>query len=151
GLAQAIIHNPEVLILDGPTSGLDPRQIIETRHLIRGLAGDHTIILSTHMLSEIENSCNEVIIISNGKIVAKDSVANLTNRLRGAEAVAVDVDSPNGLNEADARSRLEQVPGVSRVMHKESRDGRHILRWRACKASRFAPTWPDQWFPPAGI
>src|SRR5438876_7813261 len=74
GLAQAIIHNPEVLILDEPTAGLDPKQIIETRHLIRGLAGDHTIILSTHILSEIENSCNEVIIISNGKIVAKDSV-----------------------------------------------------------------------------
>src|SRR5882724_3308069 len=75
GLAQAIIHNPEVLILDEPTSGLDPKQIIETRHLIRGLAGDHTIILSTHILSEIENSCNEVIIISNGKLVATDSVA----------------------------------------------------------------------------
>src|SRR5262249_23164496 len=58
GLAQAIIHNPDVLILDEPTSGLDPKQIIETRHLIRGLAGDHTIVLSTHILSEIENSCN---------------------------------------------------------------------------------------------
>src|SRR6266446_5603921 len=110
GLAQAIIHNPEVLILDEPTSGLDPKQIIETRQLIRSLAGDHTIILSTHILSEIEHSCNEVIIISHGKVVAKDSVANLTNRLRGAEAVAVDVDSA-GLNEADARARLEQVAG----------------------------------------
>src|SRR5260370_41869340 len=59
GLAQAIIHNPEVLILDEPTSGLDPKQIIETRQLIRSLAGDHTIILSTHILSEIEHSCNE--------------------------------------------------------------------------------------------
>src|SRR5262249_58923841 len=95
GLAQAIIHNPEVLVLDEPTSGLDPKQIIETRQLIRGLAGDHTIILSTHILSEIENSCDKVIIISQGKLVATDSVANLTNRLRGSEAAALEVDAPN--------------------------------------------------------
>jgi ABC-2 type transport system ATP-binding protein len=127
GLAQAIIHNPEVLVLDEPTSGLDPQQIIHTRELIRSLAGDHTIILSTHILSEIENSCDKVIIISQGKLVATDSVANLTNRLRGSEAVAIDVGAPSGLGEADVRSKLEQVPGVSRVMHKESRDGRHIF------------------------
>src|SRR5256884_769288 len=120
GLAQAIIHNPDVLILDEPTSGLDPKQIIETRQLIRSLAGDHTIILSTHILSEIEHSCDKVIIISHGKLVATDTVANLTNRLRGAEAVAVDVDAPGGLKEDEARARLEQVAGVSRVMHKES-------------------------------
>src|SRR5438094_3361324 len=126
GLAQAIIHNPEVLILDEPTDGLDPKQIIETRGLIRSLAGDHTIILSTHILSEIENSCDKVIIISQGKLVATDSVANLTNRLRGSEAVALDIDAPGGLKEEEARARLEQVAGVSRVMHKESRDGRHI-------------------------
>jgi ABC-2 type transport system ATP-binding protein len=125
GLAQAIIHNPEVLILDEPTSGLDPKQIIETRQLIRSLAGDHTIILSTHILSEIEHSCDKVIIISHGKLVATDTVANLTNRLRGSEAVALEVDA--GLPEADVRSRLEQVAGVSRVMYKESRDGRHIF------------------------
>ena len=125
GLAQAIIHNPEVLILDEPTSGLDPKQIIETRELIRGLAGDHTIILSTHILSEIEHSCDKVIIISHGKLVATDTVANLTNRLRGSEAVALEVDA--GLPEAEVRSRLEQVAGVSRVMYKESRDGRHIF------------------------
>src|ERR1700704_384107 len=127
GLAQAIIHNPEVLILDEPPSGLDPKQIIETRQLIRSLAGDHTIILSTHILSEIEHSCDKVIIISQGKLVATDTVANLTNRLRGSEAVSLEVDAPGGLNEADARARIEQVAGVSRVMHKESRDGRHIF------------------------
>ena len=125
GLAQAIIHNPDVLILDEPTSGLDPKQIIETRELIRSLAGDHTIILSTHILSEIEHSCDKVIIISQGKLVATDTVANLTNRLRGSEAVALEVDA--GLPEAEVRSRLEQVAGVSRVMYKESRDGRHIF------------------------
>src|ERR1700676_63940 len=125
GLAQAIIHNPEVLILDEPTSGLDPKQIIETRELIRGLAGDHTIILSTHILSEIEHSCDKVIIISHGKLVATDTVANLTNRLRGSEAVALEIEA--AIPEADVRSRLEQLAGVSRVMYRESRDGRHIF------------------------
>jgi len=127
GLAQAIIHNPEVLVLDEPTSGLDPKQIIETRELIHSLAGDHTIILSTHILSEIEQSCDKVIIISHGKLVATDTVANLTNRLRGSEAVSLEIDAPEGLNEADARARLEQVPGVSRVVVKESKDGRQTF------------------------
>jgi len=127
GLAQAIIHNPEVLVLDEPTSGLDPKQIIETRELIHSLAGDHTIILSTHILSEIEHSCDKVIIISHGKLVATDTVANLTNRLRGSEAVSLEIDSADGLNPTDATARLEQVPGVSRVVLKESKDGRHIF------------------------
>ena len=87
GIAQAIIHNPDVLILDEPTSGLDPKQIIEIRELLKPLSGDHTIILSTHILTEVEQSCERVIIISQGKLVAQDSVSNLTNRLRGAEAV----------------------------------------------------------------
>src|SRR5215475_9301225 len=85
GLAQAILHNPDVLILDEPTSGLDPHQIIETRELIKHLAGDHTIILSTHILSEVEATCERVIIIAKGKIVATDTVENLTTRLRGSE------------------------------------------------------------------
>src|SRR6267142_3093811 len=96
GLAQAIIHNPDVLILDEPTSGLDPKQIIEIRDLLKALAGDHTIILSTHILSEVEHSCDRVIIISQGKVVAQDSVANLTNRLRGSEAVSLEVESGEG-------------------------------------------------------
>lgn len=122
GLAQAIIHNPDVLILDEPTSGLDPKQIIETRELIRKLSGEHTIILSTHILSEVEHSCQQVIIIDHGKLVATDSVANLTNRLRGAEAVAVEIE---GAGNADAaRQKLEQVSGVSRVILKESNDSR---------------------------
>ncbi len=123
GLAQAILHNPDVLILDEPTSGLDPKQIIETRELISSLAGDHTIILSTHILSEIEHSCNKVIIISKGKLVATDSVANLTNRLRGTEIVAVEIEGPQDVNEI--RQKLEQVPGVSRVVLKDSRDSRN--------------------------
>jgi len=125
GLAQAIIHNPDVLVLDEPTSGLDPKQIIDTRELIRSLAGDHTIILSTHILSEVEHSCERVIIISQGKLVAIDSVENLTNRLRGSESVAVEVELPGGSGSAsDVHQRLEQVAGVSRVIPRDTRDGR---------------------------
>jgi ABC-2 type transport system ATP-binding protein len=125
GIAQAIIHNPDVLILDEPTSGLDPKQIIEIRALLRQLAGEHTIILSTHILSEVENSCERVIIISQGKIVAVDSVANLTNRLRGSEAVSLEVEA--GPNPGEVLSRLEQVSGVSRVVMKDSKDGRLLF------------------------
>jgi ABC-2 type transport system ATP-binding protein len=128
GLAQAIIHNPDVLILDEPTSGLDPKQIHETRSLIRGLAGDHTIILSTHILPEVEQICERVIIISKGRIAATDTVENLTNRLRGAESVAVEVEPPSGgLEPAVVQARLEQVQGVSRVLPKESRNGRILF------------------------
>ena len=117
GLAQAIIHNPEVLILDEPTSGLDPKQIIETRDLIKSLAGDHTIILSTHILPEVEQTCESVIIIANGKVVARDSVENLTSRLRGTETVSVEVEPRGGeLDSAAVQAKLEQVAGVSRVM-----------------------------------
>jgi len=120
GLAQAIIHNPDVLVLDEPTAGLDPKQIIETRQLIKDLAGDHTIILSTHILPEVEQTCERVIIISKGKLVATDSVENLTRRLRGAEVIAVEVEGRDSELDADlVRQRLEQVPGVSRVVSKE--------------------------------
>ncbi|MGA2722803.1 MAG: ATP-binding cassette domain-containing protein [Bryobacteraceae bacterium] len=125
GLAQAIIHNPPVLILDEPTSGLDPKQIIEIRELLKSLAGEHTIILSTHILSEVEHSCEHVIIIDRGKLVAIDSVSNLTNRLRGAEAVALEVEAADGRpNPTDVQQRLEQVAGVSRVVMKDSKNGR---------------------------
>ncbi|HEY7338909.1 MAG TPA: ABC transporter ATP-binding protein [Bryobacteraceae bacterium] len=129
GLAQAIIHNPEVLILDEPTAGLDPHQIIETRDLIKSLAGNHTIILSTHILPEVEQTCEQVIIIAKGKLVATDTVENLTSRLRGSETVDVEV-GPSG-DYADlaqfgqtVRRKLEQVSGVSRVMTKDNKNGR---------------------------
>ena len=128
GLAQAIIHNPDVLILDEPTSGLDPKQIIEIRELLKSLAGEHTIILSTHILSEVEHSCERVIIISHGKLVAIDSVANLTHRLRGQEQIAVEVEYADGRpNPGEVQQRLEQVSGVSRVVQKESKDGKLIF------------------------
>src|SRR5580700_6098845 len=113
GLSQAILHNPDVLILDEPTSGLDPHQIIETRDLIKGLAGEHTIILSTHILPEVEATCEHVVIIAKGKLVATDTVENLTSRLRGAETVSVEVMPANGdLDAGLVRERLERVTGV---------------------------------------
>jgi ABC-2 type transport system ATP-binding protein len=128
GLAQAIIHNPDVLILDEPTAGLDPKQINETRDLIKGLAGDHTIILSTHILPEVEQTCQKVIIINKGKLVATDSVQNLQSRARGAESVLVEVAGRNGsLDSATVQRRLEQISGVSRVRFKESRDNRNLF------------------------
>jgi ABC-2 type transport system ATP-binding protein len=128
GLAQAIIHNPDVLILDEPTSGLDPKQIHETRSLIRSLAGDHTIILSTHILPEVEQICERVIIISQGRIAATDTVENLTNRLRGAESVAVEVEPRSGtLDSGVVQARLEQVQGVSRVLPRDARNGRSLF------------------------
>jgi ABC-2 type transport system ATP-binding protein len=140
GLAQAIIHNPDVLILDEPTAGLDPKQIIETRDLIHQLAGEHTIILSTHILSEVEHSCDRVIIIAKGKLVATDSVSNLTSRLRGSELVALEVESNGGaLKQNDVQERLEQVAGVSRVLIKEPRDGRYLFEVESLQGRQIRP------------
>jgi ABC-2 type transport system ATP-binding protein len=124
GLAQAIIHNPEVLILDEPTSGLDPKQILETRDLIKGLAGEHTIILSTHILPEVEAVCQRVIIINKGKVVATDSVDNLTHKMRGSDSVAVEVETDGIAGTSDVQERLERVSGVSKVLYKQATDHR---------------------------
>ncbi len=126
GLAQAIIHNPDVLILDEPTAGLDPKQINETRDLIKSLGGDHTIILSTHILPEVEQTCEQVIIIDKGKLAATDTVHNLQNRARGAESVLVEISGRNGsLDFAAVQRRLEQVAGVSRVVVRQHADRRN--------------------------
>jgi ABC-2 type transport system ATP-binding protein len=128
GLAQAIIHNPDVLILDEPTAGLDPKQINETRDLIKSLAGDHTIILSTHILPEVEQTCQQVIIINKGKLVAIDSVSNLQNRARGAGSVLVEVAGRNGsLDGTLVQHTLEQVAGVSRVLPKRTAEDRAVF------------------------
>src|SRR6201998_2491196 len=128
GLAQSIIHNPDVLILDEPTAGLDPKQINETRDLIKGLAGDHTIILSTHILPEVEQTCQQVVIINKGKLVATDSVNNLQNRARGAGSVLIEVAGPMGALDASAvQRRLEQVAGVGRVVLKDTRGNRSVF------------------------
>jgi ABC-2 type transport system ATP-binding protein len=119
GLAQALIHNPDVLILDEPTAGLDPKQIIETRQLIRDLAGDHTIVLSTHILPEVAQTCQRVVIINKGRVVAVDTPANLTSRLTGAETMFVQID---GADDA-AGPALASIPGVTRVVGSEGTPG----------------------------
>jgi ABC-2 type transport system ATP-binding protein len=121
GLAQALIHNPDVLILDEPTAGLDPKQIIETRQLIKELAGDHTIILSTHILPEVSQTCQRVVIIAKGKVVAVDTPDNLTARLRGSETMYVQVDASG----SDPLATLTRVPGVTRVAESDRRE--HIV------------------------
>jgi ABC-2 type transport system ATP-binding protein len=115
GLAQALIHNPDVLILDEPTAGLDPKQIIETRELIRSLAGNHTIVLSTHILPEVAQTCDRVVIINKGRVVAIDTPDNLTARLKGAATLYVQVDAQG----ADAGAALAAIPGVTRVSSAE--------------------------------
>src|SRR5216110_1412132 len=119
GLAQAIIHNPEVLILDEPTAGLDPKQIIETRDLIRSLAGDHTIVLSTHILPEVSQTCQRVVIINKGRVVAIDTPDNLTSRLQGSETMYVQVDALDG----NAGAALAGIPGVTRVVEADRKAG----------------------------
>jgi ABC-2 type transport system ATP-binding protein len=111
GLAQAIIHNPDVLILDEPTAGLDPKQINETRLLIKELAGSHTIILSTHILPEVSQTCERVVIINKGHVVAEDTPENLTARLQGSDTLYVQIDAAG----ADVSGSLRGVPGVTGV------------------------------------
>jgi ABC-2 type transport system ATP-binding protein len=111
GLAQALLHNPEVLILDEPTAGLDVKHIIETRQLIKDLGGDHTVILSSHILSEVSQTCQRVVIINRGRVVAVDTPDNLTSRLRGEETMYVQVDARGD----DAKTALEAIVGVTHV------------------------------------
>jgi gliding motility-associated transport system ATP-binding protein len=111
GIAQAIVHNPDVVILDEPTVGLDPKQIIEVRKLIKGLAGEHTIILSTHILPEASQTCDRVVIINRGRIAAVDTPENLTTQLKGSERVRMEV----GGEQESLREAIDQVEGVTKV------------------------------------
>jgi len=111
GLAQALVHDPDVIILDEPTVGLDPKQIIEVRHLIKNLAGNHTIVLSTHILPEVSMTCDRVVIINKGKIAAVDTPQNLTSQLKGGQRIRVEVQA----SEQPLREVLAQIPGASRV------------------------------------
>jgi ABC-2 type transport system ATP-binding protein len=111
GLAQALLNNPEVLILDEPTIGLDPQQIHEVRSLIKSLAATHTVILSTHILPEVSMTCDRVVIINKGKVVAMDTPEGLANQMKGAERVSLTVDGPV---EA-VREKLLTIDGVLSV------------------------------------
>jgi ABC-2 type transport system ATP-binding protein len=116
GLAEAMVHDPEILILDEPTSGLDPLQIREVRELIRELATQRTILLSTHILSEVEAVCGRVIIIVRGRIALDDQLANL----RRQGAITVEARGPSD----QIRAALQTIPGVQRVVVAR-RDGDH--------------------------
>jgi len=111
GLAQALVHDPEVLILDEPTVGLDPNQIIEVRQLIKSLSGNHTIILSTHILPEVSMTCQRVVIIANGKIAAVDTPENLTRQLQGSDRIYVEAAGP----EQSITGKIKEIEGVLRV------------------------------------
>ena len=112
GLADALVHDPDLLILDEPTNGLDPNQIRQIRELIKQLAQSHTVLVSTHILSEVEMTCNRVIIIDGGKIKAADTPTNLINEMRAAGRVHVELQTDAEVA-AGAISRLERVKKVS--------------------------------------
>ncbi|MFN7684856.1 MAG: ABC transporter ATP-binding protein [Oligoflexia bacterium] len=111
GLAQALVHNPDVLILDEPTVGLDPKQIIEIRNLIRSLAADRTVILSTHILPEVQATCDRVIVINQGKIVAQDKLEQLSARLTQGKVYSLMARHRS----AGALEALRSLPGVKSV------------------------------------
>src|SRR5512134_1357542 len=111
GLAQVLLHDPQVLILDEPTVGLDPKQIIEIRELIKNLAGSHSVILSTHILPEATAVCQRVVIISGGRIVAEDTPEQLSARLRQSEKISVTMKAPS----AECEAQLRAIPGVLNV------------------------------------
>ena len=122
GLAQSLINNPQVVIFDEPTVGLDPKQIIEIRELIRNLKGEHTVILSSHILPEVEQTCERVVIISNGKVVAEDTPENLTARMRGSDRVLLELDG----DEKKISQILKKFPDVIGIQSEKLSNG--ILR-----------------------
>ncbi|MFH1251196.1 MAG: ATP-binding cassette domain-containing protein [bacterium] len=111
GLAQALIGDPPVLIFDEPTIGLDPRQIIEVRELIKNLAHEHTVILSTHILPEVSMTCDRVVIINEGRLVAVDTPENLTARLKGSESIRLEIEGPSD----EIMRVLQAIPKIRSV------------------------------------
>jgi ABC-2 type transport system ATP-binding protein len=123
GLAESLLHDPKVLVLDEPTIGLDPNQIRETRHMIRELGKDHTIILSTHILPEVEMVCGRVIIINQGRIVADEKVDTLMGRVRRGATLHAEIKGPG----AAIKSALEAIEGVAKIVWREKGDDVHDL------------------------
>lgn len=130
GLAQALLNDPEVLILDEPTVGLDPRQIIEIRELIKSLGGDHTVILSTHILPEVEMTCGRVVIINDGEVVAQDTPGNLTRRLKGRDRVVLEVDSDKGVVD-EVLKHFTQITAKETAPAQSGGKARYILETTA--------------------
>ncbi len=125
GLAQAMINNPEVLILDEPTSGLDPNQIIEIRNLIKKLGKQKTVILSTHILSEVQATCNRVIIINKGKIVADGSPEELQSKSKGQSVVTLEVK--NNVDKNTLTAQLKSIRAVDKVEFSKETDDSYIF------------------------
>ncbi len=122
GIAQSLLNNPDVVIFDEPTVGLDPKQIIEIRELIKNLKGDHTVILSSHILPEVEQTCERVVIISDGKVVAEDTPENLTARMKGSARVQLEVEG----DAKSVESTLKSIKDVTSVLIDQQSDS--ILR-----------------------
>lgn len=146
GLAQAMIHDPEVLILDEPTTGLDPNQIVEIRNLIKNLAKDKTIILSTHILQEVEQTCDRILIINDGKIVADDQPGELRMRMQGSEVLTVQIEAYPG---ADVLAGLNGIPSVESANAIEGESGFYRIQSKANEQSRkavFSLCAEQKWF-----
>ena len=123
GIAQAILHEPEVLVLDEPTIGIDPIQVVETRRLIQELGKEQTVVLSSHILPEVNMICERVLIIHEGKIVAEDTPGNLAQRLQGSDQLQVEIGGPV----ADVLAVLRRVNGVTEVTHQTQQRGRNLF------------------------
>jgi gliding motility-associated transport system ATP-binding protein len=135
GLAQALIHNPEVLVLDEPTAGLDPKQIIETRELVKNLAGQHTVVLSTHILPEVSKTCQRVVVINRGQVVAVGTPDDLTHRLQGYETVVVIAQGPA----AEMIDKIQRVEGVNLVEPRDAAGERVTLELHAERGKDVRP------------
>jgi ABC-2 type transport system ATP-binding protein len=123
GLAAAMIHDPQVLILDEPTSGLDPNQIVEIRTLIRDLGKHKTVVLSTHILPEVQATCSRVVIISRGKIVADGPIEDLQRSLHGGETIVLEVEVPNGDSFETVCSYISNISAIEKVSLLAERNG----------------------------
>jgi ABC-2 type transport system ATP-binding protein len=128
GLAQAMIHDPKILIMDEPTSGLDPNQIVEIRNLIRQLGREKTVILSTHILPEVQATCNRVLIISHGKIVADGTPSELQSGFQGNERVFVEIEKPEGFNFELLQIKFNIIPSIKQINLTDDRDGTMRMR-----------------------
>jgi ABC-2 type transport system ATP-binding protein len=132
GLAQAMIHDPDVLILDEPTSGLDPNQIVEIRNLIKKLGKEKTVILSSHILSEVEATCDRILIINRGKIVADGTSDTLRQQAQGQELVSVHIEG----DYAKVKKALVGLASVEKVNADENRNGYYLVQSKPEMSSR---------------
>ncbi len=136
GIAQAVLHEPDVLILDEPTIGIDPIQVVETRALIKDLAGTHTVILSTHILPEVSMLCSRVLIINEGLIVAEDTPKELANRLQGVERLEVEVQGPR----TEVMEVLGKIRGVLEVTCSPNGSDQNVYKIQARRGLDLRPT-----------